>query len=164
MSKIDIRNAQSFDKEVIAKIYAATPELHANAVVDFHDPDELELALRDHHSIFLLAQDEKSVLCGFAYVKIKDKTISKEKARLIHLAVVPEMRKSGTAKLLMKEIVTRLREKGIADFYSCVNVRNIAMSAFLMQQGLIVQGTFYRFELNLRDQIPLDFDYDPSDD
>ena len=163
MSKIDIRHAHSFDKEAIAKIYAATPELHTNAVIDFHDPDELELALRDQRSIFLIAQDEKAHVCGFAYVKIKNKTISKEKARLIHLVVIPEERKTGAGKLLMKECVARLREQGISDFYSCVNVRNIPMSAFLMHQGFVARDTFYRFELNLRDQIPLDLDHDYGD-
>ncbi len=162
--KIDIRNAQSFDKDVITKIYAATPELHTNAVIDFHDPDELELALRDQRSIFLIAQDAEQHVCGFAYVKIKDKTISKEKARLIHLVVIPEERKTGAGNLLMKEIVTRLREKGIADFYSCVNVRNLPMSRFLLKQGFEAVDRFYRFELNLRDKIPIDFDYDPADD
>lgn len=166
MKKLEVRDAHttSTDKEVIAKIYTATPELHANAVVDFHDPNELELALRDTRSIFILVQDETPTVCGFAYVKIKDVTISKEKARLIHLVVTPEHRKSGAANLLMKEIVARLRAQGINDFYSCVNVKNGPMEEFLMKNGFKKKQLFHRFELDLRDHIPIDIDFDPADD
>lgn len=87
----------------------------------------------------------------------------KEKARLLHLTVVNDKRKQGIASQLLKECKIRLLEKGITNFYSCVNVNNFAMAEFLYKHGFKPRALFHRFETELRaDPPPIGWDYDYS--
>lgn len=147
--RVTVREAVPSDEAAILELYKATPELHRNTPVDLLDEEERAYHLNKTGKLLLVAVDESGSLKGFVYVGLKHRTIKEEKARLLHLAVTPDSRKSGVATQLLNECERRLKKVGIDDFYSCSNVANKAMAAFLMKHGFHVQQVYFRFEKSL---------------
>lgn len=154
-------NADKDDRREILEIYRQTPELHTNAVFDFFDPEQFDFALTKPSKLFLVAVDhDDSAVKGFVFINIKHQTVATEKARLIHLAVVPEMRKAHLATRLLHECEERLKAMGITNFYSCVNVKNIPMGELLLKNDFKKGELFYRYEKKIESGLPIDFDHD----
>ncbi|MDP3999221.1 MAG: GNAT family N-acetyltransferase [bacterium] len=158
-----VREATLGDEEEILELYRATPELHKNAVVDLLDEGERKLAWSDPRKILLVAVDESTEsIRGFLYVKIKDRTITEEKARILHVAVRQEDRKFGIGTQLLQECVLRLLKRGdVHTIYSCVNVQNRGMINFLAKHGFKMRELYFRFEADVKK--PSDFQPFPLD-
>ena len=149
-TKVTVRDFKPEDEQAVMNLYEATAELHRNAVLDFLDNDERLMALTAKHKVFLVAVNENGTVVGFAYVKIKHRTLHEEKARLLHLVVDSAERNKGVADSLLDECDRRLLEHGITLTYSCVNVKNNPMVEFLRKRGYVLREAYYRFEKGLR--------------
>jgi GNAT superfamily N-acetyltransferase len=158
--QLTIRDVRKDDESAVLEIYKATPELHRNTPIDFLDDEERELAFATPNKIFLIAEEDGKVV-GFAYVKIKHRTLHEEKARLLHLVVAPEKRGSGLASQLLNECKNRLVNLGITLFYSNVNSANRVMRKVLERNGFALRDVYLRFEVGLipNQGKPFDFDW-----
>lgn len=160
MSDIVVRDFKLEDEQAVLKLYEATPELHPNAVVDFSDDDERAFYFAKNNKLFLVAVDDLGDLKGFIYVNIKPRTKEEEKARILHLGVCEDHRKSGVATQLEKEASQRLEKQGIVIFYANVNAKNVPMASFLTKNGFEFKGDFLRFEKRIGSESSKDFPLD----
>lgn len=133
----------------VLELYKATPELHLNTPVDLLDEDQRQYHLSKPEKLFLVAIDRHGELKGFIYVGLKHKTITKEKARILHLVVTSDVKGKGIANKLLDECERRLKSAGITELYSCSNVANKAMAKFLLRRGFSIREVYFRFEQSL---------------
>lgn len=94
------------------------------------------------------------------YVNIKPRTKEEEKARILHLGVYKDHRKSGVATRLEEEASQRLGKQGIVIFYANVNAMNVPMAKFLTKNGFEFKGDFLRFEKRIGSESDTDFPLD----
>lgn len=151
--EVTVRDFQPEDEAAVLELYKATPELHKNTVVDFLEEDQRELWFEREDKLFLVAEENGAVL-GFVYVNLKPKSLSEEKARMLHLAVQRGKRGNGVAKQLVAECMRRLlRDYEVKDFYFNVNENNVGMAVFARLLGFREAGRYIRYEARLDEEV-----------
>ncbi|MFA6256002.1 MAG: GNAT family N-acetyltransferase [Candidatus Absconditabacterales bacterium] len=145
---MEIRTAAIKDFFQLYEIGQNTPELRVSAKEQFMDQDEFILAIENPNGIFLVAEEENT-LVGFIYVnaKDKDKPIENRYACLVYLVVVEKFRRHGIAQRFYDECEKRLKNMGITHVRTRANVEgNGEIVEFMKKQGFAEGHQYVRMD------------------
>ena len=134
---MEIRKATIRDLGQLYKIGRNTPELKVNPHEPFMARDEFRWSITNRDGVFLTAREGNRIV-GFAYASAGDaeRPMTNRYACFVYLAVVPDFRKRGIARMLYGECTKKLKERGITHIYALANAKDKPIINFNRKLGL----------------------------
>jgi ribosomal protein S18 acetylase RimI-like enzyme len=145
---VSVRQATVADIDTLAPLFDAYRQF-------YRQPSDLSLSrqfllqrLERKESIILLALQQNGSVMGFAQLFPSFSSVAAARIFILNdLFVVPEVRRNGAGRVLLRAAAAFGRVAGAARLTLCTEVTNTAAQALYDAEGWIRQTDFYAYDL-----------------
>ncbi len=131
--KLTLRQATESDADQLATLYSKVFEIYPTPL---NNPDYIKEVMQQD-TVFFVVLDEKEQLISAASAEMN---FTYHNAELTDCATLPEFRKLGLMKLLLKRLEEELLNRGIYCSYSIARALSFGMNAAFHQLGYTYTG------------------------
>jgi len=146
---VTIRQATIADLELLAPLFDAYRQFYRRAPDIFVSRQFLLERFQNDESTILVAVQQDGSMVGFAQLFPSFSSVAAARIYILNdLFVLPEVRRNGVGRLLLRAAAALGRAAGVARLTLSTEVTNKAAQALYEAEGWIRQTDFYAYDLH----------------